>query len=188
MIKHFIPFILMLVLAGCTTTEYSNNYRLTKVITGSLTHYSQENSTFAWYPNQRKTFLPDSANKVLFTRYTTDAITRIMQDKGYTLVDDIQQADFLIGYGLTIESELSDEEIFDKVGSTVGLSLNHLDPKQFQKGSAFIAFYHRYTLQPEWQVLAQGITKNNKSEQERKNNIYAVMRSMLKQVPSRIAK
>jgi len=187
MIKQLIPLILMFILAGCTTTEYSNSNRLTKIVTGDLTHFPQQNSTFAWYPNHSKTYLPDSANKVLFTRYTTNAITRIMQDKGYTLVDDIQQADFIIGYGLAIESELSDDEIFDKVGTTVGLSLNHLDPEQFQKGSAFIAFYQPQTLQPEWQVLAQGIAKNNTSEQARKHSIYAVMLSMLNQVPSRVA-
>ena len=188
MIKQFMTFILVFILAGCTTTEYNNSNRITKVVTGDLTHYPQQNSTFAWYPSHSKTFLPDSANKTLFTRYTTSAITRIMQDKGYTLVDDIQQADFLVGYGLAIESELSDDEIFDKVGTTVGLSLNHLDPEQFQKGSAFIAFYQPLTLQPEWQVLAQGITENNKSEQARKNTIYAVMLSILNQVPSRVAK
>jgi len=187
MIKQIIPFILMLVLAGCTTTEYAKITPVTKIVTGDLTNFPQQH-TFAWYPSHSKTFLPDSANKALFTEYTKDAITQIMQDKGYTLVPEPQQADFLVGYGLAIESELSDEEIFDKVGNTVGLVLNHLDPTKFQKGSALIAFYQPLTLQPQWQVLAQGIAKNKASAQARKDNIFAVMHSMLNQVPARVTK
>lgn len=185
MIKRFTPFILMFLLAGCTTTEYQSTQQLTKVITGDLSHFAQQQHTFSWYPDRSKTFLPSNANKALFTQYTQDAITKIMQDKGYTLVDNTQQADFLIGYGLAIESELSDEEIFDKVGNTVGLVVNHLDPAEFQKGSAFIAFYQPQTLYPQWQVLAQGIAKNKVSSQARKNNINAVMYAMLNQVPRR---
>jgi len=188
MIKQIIPFILMFVLAGCTTTEYVKITPLTKIVTGELTNFAQQQNTFAWYPSHSKTFLPDSANKKLFTEYTQGAITKIMQDKGYTLVDEPQQADFLIGYGLAIESELSDEEIFDKVGNTVGLVLNHLDPTKFQKGSALIAFYQPQTLLPQWQVLAQGIAKNKVSNQEREKNIYAVMYSMLNKVPARVVK
>ncbi|NQZ93531.1 MAG: DUF4136 domain-containing protein [Moritella sp.] len=188
MIKQIIPFILMFVLAGCTTTEYVKITPLTKIVIGDLTNFAQQQHTFAWYPNRSKTFLPDSANKTLFTEYTQGAITQIMQNKGYTLVDEPQQADFLIGYGLAIESELSDEEIFAKVGNKVGLVLNHLDPTEFQKGSAFIAFYQPQTLQPQWQVLAQGIAKNKVSTEERKKNIYAVMYSMLNKVPTRVAK
>ncbi|MFT5808149.1 MAG: hypothetical protein ACI9LG_002450 [Moritella dasanensis] len=187
MIKQIIPFILMFMLTGCTTTEYVTTTPITKIITGDLTHFAQQQRTFAWYPGQSKTFLPDSVNATLLTEYTEAAIAKIMQDKGYTFIDDAQQADFLVGYGLAIESELSDEEIFDKVGNTVGLVLSHDQATEFQKGSALIAFYKPQILQPQWQVLAQGIAKNKASTQARKNNIYAVMHSMLNKVPTRAA-
>lgn len=187
MIKQIIPFILMVVLTSCTTTEYVTTTPITKIITGDLTNFEQQQRTFAWYPGQSKTFLPSSANETLLTQYTEEAISKVLQNKGYILVETPQQADFLVGYGLAVESELSDEEIFDKVGNTVGLVLSHHQATEFQKGSALIAFYKPQTLQPQWQVLAQGIAKNKASNQARKNNIYAVMHSMLNHIPTRIA-
>jgi hypothetical protein len=193
MIKLTIPLLVAILLAGCTTSEYpqTNGYnkvnQLTKVETGDLTQFAQQKSTFAWYPGRGKTFLPETSNKALFARYTETSIIQIMQDKGYSFTSNVQQADFLIGYGLAVESELSDEQIFNKVGSNLGLSMSHLDPDKFQKGSALIAFYNQHTFQTEWQVLAQGIAKVGQSQQNRKEKIEAVMFSMLNHVPTRIA-
>jgi len=180
-----------ILLVGCTTSEYppTNGYnsvnQLTKVETGDLAQFAQQKMTFAWYPGRGKTFLPENSNKALFSNYTETAITQIMQDKGYTFTNNVQQADFLIGYGLAVESELSDEQIFNKVGSNLGLSMSHLDPDEFQKGSAIIAFYNPQTFQTEWQVLAQGIAKIEQSQQARKDKITAVMLSMLNHVPAK---
>ncbi|GIC78230.1 DUF4136 domain-containing protein [Moritella sp. F3] len=192
MIKNIMPLLAMaILLVGCTTSEYppTNGYnsvnQLTKVETGDLAQFAQQKMTFAWYPGRGKTFLPENSNKALFSNYTETAITQIMQDKGYTFTNNVQQADFLIGYGLAVESELSDEQIFNKVGSNLGLSMSHLDPDEFQKGSAIIAFYNPQTFQTEWQVLAQGIAKIEQSQQARKDKITAVMLSMLNHVPAK---
>ncbi|MDX2322055.1 MAG: DUF4136 domain-containing protein [Moritella sp.] len=193
MMKLTMPFLVTILLVGCTTTEYSatsgysTTNQLTKVETGDLTQFAQQNTTFAWYPGRGKTFLPEDSNQTLFTSFTENAITQIMQDKGYIFTHNVQQADFLIGYGLAVESELSDEEIFNKVGSNLGLSMSHLDPDKFQKGSALIAFYNPRTIQTEWQVLAQGIAKTGLSKQDRKQKIEAVMFSMLNHVPAKTA-
>ncbi|PKH07017.1 DUF4136 domain-containing protein [Moritella sp. Urea-trap-13] len=190
MIKLTMPLLVAILLVGCTTAEYpiTSGYnkinQLTKVETGDLTQFGQQKLTFAWYPGRGKTFLPADSNSALLTDYTENAITKIMQDKGYIFTYNVQQADFLIGYGLAVESELSDDQIFNKVGSNLGLSMSHLDPDKFQKGSALIAFYNPQTFQTEWQVLAQGIAKVGLSQQARKDKIAAVMFSMLNHVPA----
>ncbi len=178
-----INFMLVVMLMGCTTTEYTNNKQMTKIETGSLTELSSEQKRFAWYPNPKKAFLPANVNRDRVISYTEDAITQILQEKGYTLVPIDQKPDFLVGYGLALESQLSDEEIFEKVGMVVGLSIDGMDKDKFQKGSALVAIYQPNDKDPQWQVLAQGFADTTKTKQSRKDNIYAVMMSMLSTVP-----
>lgn len=178
-----VNFMLVVLLMGCTTTEYTNNKQVTKIVTGSLTELTSQHKRFAWYPSQNKAFLPANVNRDLVISYTEEAITQIMQDKGYTLVPIDQEPDFLVGYGLALESQLSDEEIFEKVGMVVGLSIAGVDKDKFEKGSALIAIYQPNDREPQWQVLAQGFADTTKSKQSRKDNIYTVMMSMLSTVP-----
>ena len=176
--------ILVLLLIGCTTTEYPEAQRITKIVTGDLTNLPSQQKTFAWYPAQNKTFLPANENRDLVVNNTETSITKIMQKKGYNLVSIEHDPDFLIGYGLALESQLSDDEIFGKVGMVVGLSIEGVDKDRFQKGTALVAIYLPGDDMPKWRVLAQGFTDTNKSKQSRKDNIYAVMLSMLSPIPA----
>lgn len=177
-------FFLVLLLIGCTTTESPDPQRITKIVTGDLTGLPSQQKSFAWYPVQNNAFLPANENRDLVMTNTETSITKIMQEKGYKLVSIEQDPDFLIGYGLALESQLSDDEIFGKVGMVVGLSIEGVDKDRFQKGTALVAIYLPGDDMPKWRVLAQGFTDTNKSKQSRRDNIYAVMLSMLNPIPA----
>lgn len=176
--------ILVLLLIGCTTTESPKIQRVTKIVTGDLTGFPSQHKSFAWYSSQDNAFLPANENRDLVISNTEASITKIMQEKGYNLVPIEQNPDFLIGYGLALESQLSDDEIFGKVGMVVGLSIDGVDQNRFQKGSALVAIYQPGDDMPKWRVLAQGFTDTNKSMKNRKDNIYGVMLSMLSPIPT----
>jgi hypothetical protein len=176
--------ILVLLLMGCTTTEFPGVQQITKIVTGDLTNLPSQQKSFAWYPSENNAFLPANENRDLVMTNTETSITKIMQEKGYNLVQIEQNPDFLIGYGLALESHLSDDEIFGKVGMVVGLSIEGVDKDRFQKGTALVALYLPGDDMPKWRVLAQGFTDTNKSKQHRKDNIYAVMLSMLSPIPA----
>lgn len=183
--KLLMPFVLATLLFGCTTSEQEKNNQLTKVETGNISQFLQHKTTFAWYPVESKSYIPEDINENILKDDTERAIIKVMQDKGYSFVENVQQANFLISYGLAAESELSDKQIFDKVGTVVGLAAEDIDQDKFQKGSILIAFYKPYGVHPEWQVMAQGIAEKDKSQQERKTSINAVIFSLLNHVPAK---
>lgn len=188
MMKHFFHVVLALVLAGCATLSGGNEPQtkgtFSKVITGDLAFLSLTENRFAVYPGANGSYLSEGVDSERVLANTKASISQIMTDKGYVLVSMDEHPDFIIGFGLGLESKITDEEIFEKAGLVVGLSTEGINQKKFQKGTALVAIFTPGTKEPRWRALAQGLSDMKKAPEARKKAIHEVMTAMLSSVPS----
>ncbi len=182
--KRFtLPFVFVLLLAGCVTTTGHNHPTINKVITGDLAIFSSPNKRFAMYPSVNASYLGRGESSERAINNTKSSIVQIMAEKGYTPVSINDNPDFIIGFGLGVESKITDDEIFDKAGMVVGLSTEGINQKKFQKGTALVAVFSPGNKEPRWRVLAQGMSHMKKSDGARKENIHTLLTSMLSPIP-----
>jgi hypothetical protein len=181
--KFSMSFVLVLVLVGCVPTSQNNHPTISKVITGDLAIFSSGNKRFAMYPSVNASYLPGGEGSERVIATTKNSICQIMGEKGYVLVPINENPDFIVGFGLGLESKITDDEIFDKAGMVVGLSTEGINPKKCQKGTALIAVFSPGPKEPRWRVLAQGISSMKKTDEARKESIHHLMALMLSSVP-----
>ncbi len=158
--------------------------RTTMVTTGDLGFVSEHTTRFAWHPSLANVVADERINSEKVVGHMQVALTQVMESKGYHLVDINDSPDLLLGFGLALESDMSDAEILKKAGLVPGLSTAGLDPDQYEKGSVLVAVFHPMKLEPSWRVLAQGFTDFEQSAQERQARFDELISLMLGGVPS----
>ncbi|BAJ03035.1 conserved hypothetical protein [Shewanella violacea DSS12] len=112
------------------------------------------------------------------------AITQIMESKGYRLVSIDESPDLLLGFGLALESDMSDAEILKQAGLVAGLSTAGSDTEQYEKGSVLVMLFKPKQLQAVWRVLAQGFTDFKQSGEQRQQRFDELISLMLGSIPS----
>lgn len=182
--RFIIHLVLVLLLAGCVTTSGNGQRTVSKVITGDLAIFSSQNKRFAMYPSVNASYLAGGESSERAIANTKSSIAQIMVEKGYVPVPLNENPDFIIGFGLGLESKITDDEIFDKAGMVVGLSTEGINQKKFQKGTALVAVFAPGIKEPKWRVLTQGMSHMKKSDAARKENIHKLLISMLSSIPS----
>lgn len=175
----------MTFLTACVTSEHieTSPMRTTMVTTGDLGFISGKNSSFAWHPSLANVVAGERIDSDKVVRHMQDALTQVMESKGYHLVSIDQSPDLLLGFGLALGSEMSDKEILKKAGLVPGLSTAGIDTEQYEKGSVLVAVFNPMQLQPAWRVLAQGFTDFEQSGKERQQRFDELVSLMLGSVP-----
>ncbi|MBQ4888384.1 DUF4136 domain-containing protein [Shewanella sp. MMG014] len=173
-------------ISGCATKEEVNKpapSRITMVTSGDLSFISSQVKSFAWHPTM---FTVHSANKLddaELVRHMRQSITKIMEQKGYHFAKDNENPNVLIGFGMALESEMSDAEIMKRAGLVAGLSTSGIDD-DFEKGSVLVALFSPNRIQPIWKVLAQGFTETGKPIEDREIRFDKLTGMMLSSIPN----
>ncbi|WOT04143.1 DUF4136 domain-containing protein [Shewanella youngdeokensis] len=187
MIKHAIAVLLVgfVALSGCSTTTASNNpqNRTTMVTTGDLAQLNRTSNTFAWHPTLAVVETHDKIDDHVVIGHMRQAIAKVLSAKGYRLATQQETPSMLVGFGLALESKMSDNEILNKVGIVAGLSSVSMND-EYEKGSVLVAFFAPEQRLPAWRVLAQGYAENDKAVAERELPFEHFIASMLKGVPA----
>lgn len=157
--------------------------RTTMVTTGDLGFISGKNASFAWHPSLANIVAGERIDSDKAIQNMRVALTQVMESKGYHLVPLDQSPDLLLGFGLALESEMSDKDILKKAGLVPGLSTAGVDSDQYEKGSVLVAVFTPMQLQPAWRVLAQGFTDFEQSGEERQQRFDALIALMLGSLP-----
>ncbi|GIU10269.1 MULTISPECIES: DUF4136 domain-containing protein [unclassified Shewanella] len=189
MIKQYVLLLLsgLLLLAGCSTTDSAEAEvaatRTTMVTTGDLTMLSQSSKAFSWHPTMFAVHASDEVDNEVVIKHMQAAITQAMQAKGYHLAKSHETPSVLVGFGLALESEMSDKEILKKAGLVAGLSTAGVDD-EYEKGSVLVALFSPYNPVPVWRVLAQGFTDLDNSPLQREQRFERLLSTMLQSVPA----
>ncbi|MPY21340.1 DUF4136 domain-containing protein [Shewanella sp. YLB-07] len=186
MIKKLICLFLITFLTACVTVDHveTSPMRTTMVTTGDLGFISEKTSRFAWHPSLENVVADERINSEKVVRHMRTSITQMMESKGYRLVSIDESPDLLIGFGLALESNMSDAEILKEAGLVAGLSTAGIDSDQYEKGSVLVALFKPMQLQPVWRVLAQGFTDFKQSGEQRQQRFDELISLMLGSIPS----
>ena len=175
-------------LSGCASNETSIEpvpSRITMVTSGDLDLLSANAKSFSWHPTM---FTVHSANKLNdeeLIRHMRKSITKIMEAKGYHFVEANDSPSILVGFGMAIESEMSDKEIMKRAGLVAGLSTKGVDD-DYEKGSVIVALFNPIRNQPVWKVLAQGFTDKDKPIEDREQRFDKLTGMMLNSIPNHL--
>ncbi|WP_299806720.1 DUF4136 domain-containing protein [uncultured Shewanella sp.] len=189
MIKQYVLALLagLSLLVGCSTTDSAEAEvavtRTTMVTTGDLSMLSQSSKAFAWHPTMFAVHASDEVDNQVVIDHMQAAITLAMQAKGYHLAGVHETPSVLVGFGLALESEMSDKEILKRAGLVAGLSTAGVD-KEYEKGSVLVALFSPHSPIPVWRVLAQGFTDLDNSPEQREQRFERLLSTMLKPVPA----
>lgn len=172
----------LLFIAGCATKHSDESMidRLTMVMTGDVSLVKKQ---YAWHPT---IFAVHTQNKLDDEELKTqlrNAVDAELASKGYQRVEYGQQVHMTVGFGMALASEMSDEEILQKVGLVPGLT-GEIESKDVEKGSVLIAFYHDNESPPFWRVMAQGFAHLNFTQAQRVESFNALAQKMLSSVPA----
>jgi hypothetical protein len=177
-------FMLILLLTGCATSKGSAPRTVNKVISGDLAFISPEKTRFAMYPVVNDAYLKGGEGTDKLIADTRDSISRIMVEKGYDQVAIHENPDFFIGFGLGVESKISDDEIFEKAGMVAGLSTEGISQRRFQKGTVMVAVLVPGVKEPRWRVMAQGFSDKKVQKDVRMENLHQLLEAMLASIPN----
>ncbi|WP_041410996.1 DUF4136 domain-containing protein [Shewanella pealeana] len=189
MIKKCISMIVVGIsmLAGCSTTDSAEAEmaatRTTMVTTGDLTMLSRSSKAFAWHPTMFAVHASDEVDDQAVIKHMQVAITQAMQAKGYHLASAHEAPSVLVGFGLALESEMSDKEILKRAGLVAGLSTVGVDD-EYEKGSVLVALFSPHNPIPVWRVLAQGFTDSDNTLEQREQRFERLLSTMLQSVPA----
>lgn len=189
-IRWLLPLV-MLSLLGITAcvsvNDDSQTLRTTMVTSGDLSQLPPGAMTYTWHPTVQKIFVDDRLNQQQVLQYMQETLKKILLTKGYRWVEDPQLADFQVGFGVVMGTQISDEQILAVAGLVPGLSNQGVDLKKYDKGSVLISFFKPTGIagQPYemvWRVLAQGFA-NIKDMDEVRARFNMLIDEMLSSLP-----
>ena len=155
---YLIISILFFLTAACTVTEERPPEQKIIPKTSAVSSFFSAKryiagQRFAWLPGADRYFedprFTDQALKPLLEK----AIQQTLSNSGYQYTQDAQQADFLVGYLVALESELDDQAIAKIYGSAPGLMVQSTN--DYEKGTLIIDFVDGVTKQAVWRGALQ---------------------------------
>nr|VVV04676.1 hypothetical protein AW0309160_02084 [Aliivibrio wodanis] len=164
--KYLISFALLFFLNGCVSEAHQEKSTINIVTTGNITEVLSDKKSFTWHPTINANYLNSTLNNNEVEQQFILSLKHKLEQKGFTYIDNAIQADFYIGYGLGVDTKISDSQILNKTGLLAGLQ--PLDSEGNNKASIFIAIFLPSQLSPSWSALAQGYTNIEKSNQKEK--------------------
>jgi len=178
----------MLGLTACVSVnDESQVLRTTMVTSGDLSQLPPRAMTYTWHPTVQKIFVDDRLNQQQVLQHMQETLKKVLLTKGYRWVEDPLLADFQVGFGVVMGTQISDEQILAVAGLVPGLSNQGVDPKKYDKGSVLISFFKPTGIvgQPYemvWRVLAQGFA-NIKDMDEVRARFDVLIDEMLSSLP-----
>lgn len=175
-------------LTACVTVEDSQALRTTVVTSGDLSQLPPSAMTYTWHPTLQKIFVDRRLDKQQVLQHMQDTLKKVLLTKGFRWVEDPQLADFQVGFGVAMGTQMSDEQILAAAGLVPGLSNQGVDLKKYDKGSVLISFFKPTGIagQPTemvWRVLAQGFA-NIKDMDEVRARFDGLIEEMLLSLPA----
>lgn len=134
-------------------------------------------STFSLSPKYvKETSLKTEQTQEIYKLYS-DAIIADLTERGFKESSDAKTAEFHVGFGLALASDLSDKKISEKFGITPGLPGN----ENFQKASFLIYIEDSQTGKKVWRGAAQGFAHEEFDKSDRQKRAEAIVKRVMTQ-------
>lgn len=179
----------LLGLTACVSVnDDSQALRTTVVTSGDLSQLPPSAMTYSWHPTLQKIFVDRRLDQQQVLQHMQDTLKKVLLTKGYRWVEDPQLADFQVGFGIAMGTQMSDEQILAAAGLVPGLSNQGVDLKKYDKGSVLISFFKPTGIAGQlyemvWRVLGQGFA-NIKDMDEVKARFDGSIEEMLLSLPA----
>ena len=174
---------LSLSLLACTTVEKPrvNDYGV--VTSGDFTFMEKGIKTYSWHSTSNKAYLSSKYNQTQVTDLVRQSIQKELSAHGFQLKENNVVGDMVVGFGLTEESILSDEQIFEAIKLSTGVPFYDGDGKLAEKGSMYIFIMVPNNAVPQWQAFAQAALKDGNEIGETKNRLDHFINKLFKNLP-----
>ena len=179
----------LLSLTACVSMDdNAQQLRTTIVMSGDLSQLPPSAMTYSWHPQLQKIFVDSRLDQQDVLKHMQNTLKKSLLSKGYRWVEDPQLADFQVGFGVAMGTQMTDEQILAAAGLVAGLSTEGVNTKKYDKGSILISFFSPLgvTGQPYemmWRVLAQGFA-NIKDMDELNVRFDELVEEMLLTLPA----
>ncbi len=157
-IRYLSLALLFLLVTACSVTEEkAPQPKITATTSVVSSFFSAKRyiagQRFAWMPGAERYFEDPRIKDQSIKPILENAIQQTLGNAGYQYVQNPQQADFLVGYLVALESELDDQAIAKLYGNAPGLPLQ--STANYEKGTLVIDIVDRVTKQSVWRGALQ---------------------------------
>ena len=111
-----------------------------------------------------------------------EEIEAAMQEKGLNVLKSGSPSDYLLAYTIASESTLDDETLLKRYNISPGFNAPTTGNNIYEKGTLLIHIINANTRQTVWQSVVQANIHSKLSDEQRRTNIRAVVRSMLRKL------
>jgi hypothetical protein len=160
-LKLFSLSLAVVALIACVSTAVEPPSLPVATITSGDMGFIPANATrYAWHPRSGNSYLDSSYDAQSIDDYISQAIRAKLVNKGYQEVSLVENPDFLIGYGIAVESQLSDNQLFAKTLLNTGIVIdisNQPKGSEIEKGTVLLGLYSAGPeMQSHWVAMTQG--------------------------------
>lgn len=136
-----------------------------------------QGSLFSLAPKYvKETSLKTEQTQLIYKSYA-DAIIADLTAHGFKHTDQSGAAEFYVGFGIALTSDLSDQAISEKFGITPGLPSND----ELKKGSFLIYIEDSQASKKVWRGAAQGFAHEDINEKEREKRTAGIVSRVMNQ-------
>ena len=180
------PILLLLsvfFITACTVTEQQPPEQKIKAKTSVVSSFfSAKRYTpgqqFAWLPGAERYFEDPRIKDQTIKPMLESAIQQSLMNSGYQFTSNPQQAEFLVGYLVALESELDDQAIARLYGSAPGLMVQNTD--KYEKGTLIVDIVDGVTKQSVWRGALQAAVTFEVEHSVRQQRVTSAVQELLK--------
>ena len=173
--KYLLSFVLFIFISGCVSETIEEKSTINLVTIGNINDVVAGKHFFSWHPTLSANYLNTELNENNTEQQFIMSLKNELVQKGFIYTDNPIQADFYIGYGLGIDSTISDQQILNKTGLLTGLQPSNTADEEKNKASVFIAVFLPNQVNASWTILAQGYTNTDNSRKDAMNELLQFM-------------
>lgn len=160
--KYLFTLFFAFILTGCVSETNTNppSNTVNLVTTGNINDIVKGKIRFTWHPTINANYLNSEVKNNVEAQFVS-TLKQELEKKGFIYTKNIDDAEFYVGYGLGVDSQISDTQILAKTGLLAGVRPKTETDDNVQKASVFIAVFLPNQVKHQWSVLAQGYSAQN---------------------------
>jgi len=182
-LRHAILIVFSVMVAiACTVTEQQLPEQKIKAKTSVVSSFFSAKryipgQHFAWLPGAERYFDDPRIKDQTIKPMLENIIQQTLINSGYQFTQSPQQADFLVGYLVALESELDDQAIAKLYGNTPGLPLQSTE--DYEKGTLVVDIVDGVTKHSVWRGALQAAVTFDVEHSLRQQRVKSAVETLL---------